>query len=310
MKILVSGGAGFIGSHITDKYVSLGHSVVVIDNLSTGKKSYINPQATFYEVDVRDTNSISEIFAKEKPEVLNHHAAQMDVRKSVADPVYDAEVNVVGLLNLMEAGRMNGLKKVIFASSGGTVYGESSQIPTPESAPTRPTSPYGIAKLSSEYYLDFYLQAYQINYVALRYGNVYGPRQNPHGEAGVVAIFTTKLLAGEQPVINGDGNQTRDYVFVSDLVEASVQALEKDGRVIVNIGTGKETDVNKIFGLLSQSTKSTIPEVHGPTKTGEQSRSCLDASLALSVLGWRATTSLEIGLAKTVEYFAHEKNSP
>lgn len=309
MKILVTGGAGFIGSHITDRYIGLGHEVVVIDNLSTGKRSQVNKKAQFYEADIRDRKDIEEIIKKESPQVINHHAAQMDVRKSVADPVYDAQVNLIGLLNLMESGRAHGLEKVIFASSGGTVYGDTERLPTPETAHTQPASPYGISKLTSEYYLDFYLKTYSISYVSLRYGNVYGPRQNPHGEAGVVAIFTQKLLAGDQPIINGDGAQTRDYVFVADLVEANVQSLEVKNRLIANIGTSTEVDVNKIFKELALLTKSGKAPVHGPAKSGEQKRSCLDISLAKKELHWEATTSLNKGLHQTVAYFAHEKNA-
>jgi len=304
----MTGGAGFIGSHIVDRYIDLGHQVVIVDNLVTGYKKFINPQATFYEVDVRNKDQITDIFTREKPEVLNHHAAQMDVRKSVADPVFDADVNIIGLINLMEAGKNAGVKQVIFASSGGAVYGDAEVLPTPETYPTQPASPYGISKLTSEYYLHFYSQAYGIRYVALRYGNVYGPRQNPHGEAGVVAIFTKKLLAGDTPVINGDGLQIRDLVYVGDIVEANVKALVCNKNLKVNIGTGKETNVNEIFAQLVHLTRSSAKETHGVAKKGEQRKSVLDTSLAKKEFGWESATSFSEGLIRTVEYFKNENN--
>ncbi len=307
MKILVTGGAGFIGSNIVDKYVQLGHEVVIIDNLSTGRKENINPQAKFYQADICDTQKMTEIFQKEKPEVLNHHAAQMDVRKSVADPVYDAQNNLIGLLNLMERGRKNGLKQVIFASSGGAIYGDADILPTPESYLPRPASPYGIAKLASEYYLDFYKQVYSINYIALRYGNVYGPRQNPHGEAGVIAIFTSKLLKNIQPIINGDGKQKRDFVYVQDVVKANTLALNHDASIAVNIATGVGTDINTIYDILVRLTETSFSRIHGDPKPGEQKVSILDNKTAKDKLNWAPQTTLEAGLTQTVNYFKHGK---
>ncbi len=303
MKILVSGGAGFIGSHVTDAYVAAGHEVVVVDDLSTGYERNLNPGARFARIDIRDRAAVNELIGRERPQVLNHHAAQMDVRRSVADPVFDAEVNLIGLLNLLEAGRQHGLRHVIFASSGGTVYGENQRVPAREGDPTEPVSPYGIAKLSTEHYLYFYAHMYGIRYVALRYGNVYGPRQDPHGEAGVVAIFIGLLLQNQQPTINGPGTQTRDYVFVGDVARASLLALEGDFRGPINIGTGIETDVNRLFALLCAATGVHKPEQHGPAKPGEQSRSALDPSRAGEVLDWRPAVPLADGLARTVEFF-------
>jgi UDP-glucose 4-epimerase len=219
MRILVTGGAGFIGSHLVDAFVAAGHQVSVLDDLSSGRRENLNPQVRFYQLDVQDPG-VADVFARERPEVLCHHAAQMDVRRSVADPMFDARVNLVGLLNLLEQGRRHDLQRVLFASTGGAIYGEQESFPAPETHKTEPVSPYGVAKLASERYLFFYWVTYGISYAALRYANVYGPRQNPHGEAGVVAIFTEKLLRGEQPVINGDGRQQRDYIHVSDLVRA------------------------------------------------------------------------------------------
>ena len=307
MKILVTGGAGFIGSHIVDRYITLNHEVVIIDDFSTGRKDFINPKAIFYQVNIRNRDQIAQILQKEKPEILNHHAAQMDVRKSVAEPQFDAEVNIIGLLNLLEEGKNNGLKKVIFASSGGAVYGDTEVIPTPESHPTHPASPYGVSKICCEYYLGFYKQTYGIEYIALRYGNVYGPRQNPHGEAGVVAIFTQKMLKGEQPIINGDGEQARDFVYVGDIVDANVAALQYSKSISVNIGTGRSTTVNTLFDRVGVLSKTTFSKNHGPAKPGEQKISVLDSDLATQVLGWKPSVSLDEGLQKTIDFFIHEK---
>lgn len=302
MKILVTGGAGFIASHVADAFVAAGHQVAIVDDLSSGRREQINPKARFYQLDVQDAG-IAEVFRREQPEVLCHHAAQMDVRRSVMDPGFDARVNILGLLNLLEQGRQHGLKRVLFSSTGGAIYGEQDTFPAPESHKTEPVSPYGVAKLASERYLFFYSVTYGISYAALRYANVYGPRQNPHGEAGVVAIFCEKLLRGEQPIINGDGTQTRDYVYVGDLVRANLTALTSDFVGAVNLGTGIETDVNAIFRLLARLCGSAAPERHGPAKPGEQRRSVIDNSLAQRVLHWRPEVSLEEGLRQTVEFF-------
>ena len=308
MRILVTGGAGFIGSHVVDTFVAAGHQVAVIDDLSSGRRENLNPQATFYQLDVQDA-AVGDVFRRQQPEVLCHHAAQMDVRRSVADPVFDARVNLVGLLNLMEHGRRNGLRRVLFASTGGAIYGEQESFPAPETHKTEPLSPYGVAKLASERYLFFYSAAYGITYTALRYANVYGPRQNPHGEAGVIAIFTEKLLRGEQPVINGDGKQTRDYVYVADLVRANLAALTSDFVGALNLGTGVETDVNKLFDHLRRLCGSSVSERHGPAKAGEQQRSVIDSALAGRVVGWQPEVSLEEGLRRTVAFFRSRLNA-
>lgn len=302
MKILVTGGAGFIGSHVVDAYVKDGFEVVIIDNLSTGKRENINPKAKFYELDVCDPKAAG-IFAKERPDVLNHHAAQIDVRISVADPQFDIKVNLCGLVNMLEAGRKCGLKKVVFASSGGTVYGEQESFPCDETHPLRPISPYGLNKLASEQYLFYYGKVHDLKWVALRYANVYGPRQNPHGEAGVVAIFINKMLAGEQPVINGDGRQTRDYVYVGDVVEANRLAIEDRAHGAYNVGTGVETDVGVIFRALRELTGSKCGERHGPAKAGEQARSSVSPCRIERELGWKVTTPFHKGMKKTVEWF-------
>ena len=302
MRILVTGGAGFIASHIADAFVAAGHQVSVIDDLSSGKRENLNPSVRFHQLDVQNP-AVADVFRRERPEVLCHHAAQMDVRRSVADPLFDARVNLLGLLNLMECGRQHGLQRVVFASTGGAIYGEQEAFPAAETHKTEPLSPYGVAKLASERYLFFYAVTYGISYTALRYANVYGPRQNPHGEAGVVAIFTEKLLRGEQPIINGDGTQTRDYVYVGDVVRANLAALESDFVGVLNLGTGIETDVNAVFRILTKLCASAVPERHGPAKPGEQRRSVIDNTLAKRVLGWEPQVRLEDGLRETVAFF-------
>ncbi len=302
MKILVTGGAGFIGSHVAEAFVNEGHDVVILDDLSTGRLENVPKGARLEVLDIR-SERVAEVIERERPEILCHHAAQMDVRRSVADPQLDAAVNILGLLNLLEAGRRRGLQRVLFASTGGAIYGEQNAFPCPETHPTDPVSPYGVAKLASEKYLHFYAVTYGIRWIALRYANVYGPRQNPHGEAGVVAIFTEKLLRGEQPVIHGDGRQTRDYVYVGDLVRANLLALRTDYCGPLNLGTGQETDVNTLFHMLCEACGVSVPECHGPAKPGEQRRSCIDSTLAGQVLGWRPEVGLKEGLERTVEFF-------
>ena len=303
MNILVTGGAGFIASNIADRFIELGHTVVIIDNLSSGKKEHINPKAIFYELDIRD-KEINNVFENEKIDILCHHAAQIDVRKSVADPVYDADINIQGSLNLFEACKSNKIKKVIFASSGGAIYGDAEVLPTSEAYwPLKPTSPYGIAKLTIEYYLQYYYLVHHIPYIALRYSNVYGPRQDPFGEAGVVAIFINKILKNETPVINGDGEQVRDFVFVRDVVEANAKALESDFVGSINIGTSKQTTVNILFHELNSVMHTHLSETHGDAKLGEQRKSTLSIHKAHDVLGWSPQVTFSKGLEETVLYF-------
>jgi UDP-glucose 4-epimerase len=302
VKVLVTGGAGFIGSHVADRLIREGYKVTIIDNLSTGSEMNINPKAKFFEVDIRSA-VIDKIFEKTKPDILCHHAAQIDVRKSTDDPILDAQVNIIGTLNLLGACVRHKVKKVIFASTGGAIYGEQDYFPADEKHPANPLSPYGVTKLTIEKYLLFFRETRGIEYVSLRYANVYGPRQNPLGEAGVVAIFSRKLLTGEQAIVNGDGKQTRDFVFVDDVVESNVLAINYTKSDIFNIGTGVETDINMLFGMLRDETKSTQEEVHAPAKAGEQQRSVLDSSRAEKLLGWKPRLSMEQGLARTVEYF-------
>lgn len=305
--VLVSGGAGFIGSHVVDRLLAEGCKVHVIDDLSGGYRENVPPAATFHELDIRSEEAAA-LFAEHRFAALCHLAAQMDVRKSVADPVFDADINVLGFLNLLEAGRQNGLEKVALASTGGAIYGEPDPEvngggPQPESHPTLPMSPYGITKLVSEHYLRFYNQTHGLDYAALRFGNVYGPRQNPHGEAGVVAIFAQRLLRGEDVTINGEGKQTRDYVFVGDVVRAFVAALAKGESGIFNVGTGVETDVNQLFGHINEFTGAGAQEQHGPAKPGEQERSVLDYSHTQRSLGWTPEVDVATGLKTTVDWF-------
>ncbi len=303
MKILVTGGAGFIGSHIVDAYISSGHEVVVLDNLSSGKKSNLNPKATLVQGDIGDAKAVRDLFVQGRFDAVNHHAAQIDVRRSVDDPVYDASVNILGALNLFESCVATGVKKVVFASSGGASYGEQDYFPADEDHPQRPISPYGVAKLTTEKYLFYYHAVYKLDSVCLRYSNVYGPRQNPEGEAGVVAIFASRMLAGGQPLINGDGKQTRDYVFVGDVVRANVKALEVARSDVFNVCTGVESDVNDLFRIIRKKTGSPCDEKHAPAKKGEQLRSVLSYGKIQRELGWTPEVSLEEGLGRTVDFF-------
>ncbi len=304
MKVLVTGGAGFIGSHVADLLIGQGYDVHVLDNLSSGSLENVAEAAVFHRLDIR-SQEVEKLFAKERFDILIHHAAQMDVRRSVRSPGFDADVNIVGLLNLMEAGRNNGLKKVVFASTGGAIYGEPAHAPQSEEHPLRPVSPYGVSKLAGEKYLGFYAAQYGIAHVALRYANVYGPRQNPHGEAGVVAIFAQRLLGSGQPVINGDGLQTRDYIFVSDVAEANLAAINYRGRSeVINIGTGRETDVVTIFRYLRAAIGVSARAVHKDAKEGEQRRSVLSYEKARQLLDWTPRIPIEEGLATTARWFA------
>ncbi|MEE9166218.1 MAG: NAD-dependent epimerase/dehydratase family protein [Candidatus Neomarinimicrobiota bacterium] len=309
MKILVAGGAGFIGSHVQDAYLALGHEVVVIDNLYTGRKDFVNRDCRFYEVDIRDAESIVEIFERERFDVVNHHAAQMDVRASVADPVFDADVNILGGLNLLQASVKTGVKQFIFASTGGAIYGEQDTFPADENHLLRPVSPYGVSKLSLEKYIDFYAKTYGLRCFIARYANIYGPRQNPDGEAGVVAIFSRRLVSGEMPTINGDGKQTRDFVYVADVVEANVVVLDHGENSVLNIGTGRETDINRIFSILATTSGKSVEPHHGPAKKGEQRRSVLDNRRAKKILGWVPSTDIREGLEKTYAYFSMEEET-
>jgi len=303
MKILITGGGGFIASHIADKYIELGHEVAILDNFSTGVQDNVNPKARFYLGDISDSEFIDKTVSEFRPEVLNHHAAHIHVGKSVDDPKFDATINIFGTINLMQSlVKYKSLKRVIFASTGGAMYGNK-QTPFSEEMMPAPLSPYGVSKRSAELYLGFYHAQYGIPFVALRYANVYGPRQNPHGEAGVVSIFSKRILDRKQPVINGDGLQTRDYVFVEDVTAANVLALETTGTGAFNIGTSIETSVNSIFELVNKNFGTDWKQVHGPARAGEQTTSSLSYQKAKQVLKWEPKIKLAEGIKKTVEWF-------
>lgn len=301
MRILVTGGAGFIGSHVTDAYVGAGHEVTVVDNLTSGKRRQVNPEARFVKMDIRDER-LERAFKSGRFDVVNHHAAQMDVRRSVEDPRFDADVNVNGLLHVMELSRKHGVRRVIFAASGGTYYGECTRAAR-ESDPPRPASPYGVAKLAGEHYLRAYEALHGIAFTVLRYGNVYGPRQDPHGEAGVVAIFCNRLLAGEPVVIFGNGRQQRDYVFVGDVARANLAALRRGKNDAVNIGTGKSSSVSELFELLRR-THGGGESVFKPARPGEPFRNTLDVRHARASLGWSSRMQLAEGLRQTYQFIA------
>ena len=306
MKVLVTGGAGFIGSHVADALIRAGHAVAIVDDLSTGCRAWLPAEAAFHALDIR-SGQLTDVFAAERPEAVAHLAAQASVARSVADPAFDASVNIGGGLNVLECCRHFGVRRMIYSSSGGAGYGDTDVIPTPEEHPARPASPYGITKVAIEHYVDAWGPLWGLSGVSLRYANVYGPRQNPHGEAGVVAIFCRRLLAGEPPVISGDGGQTLDFVHVDDVAAANLLALDRlDVTGPVNIGTGVETSVNAICEALGTAAGSGIDPLHAPARPGEQRRSCLSPKLAERVLGWRPTVPLTDGLIQTLDHFARE----
>lgn len=302
-KILVTGGAGFIGSHVVDVFLENGFEVVILDDLSTGRSSNLNPKAKFYKMDIRDPK-VREVFETERPDYVSHHAAQMDVRRSVAQPLFDADVNILGSINLIECAKEFGVKRFIYISTGGAVYGEPEYVPCDEAHPINPICQYGASKHTVEHYLFMYHVNYGLKYTVLRYPNVFGPRQDPHGEAGVVAIFTGKMMAGEPVVINGDGEQTRDFVYVRDCAQANYLAATVDHEPgIFNIGWGVPTSINQIFSALVKVTEYSLPVGYGPAKVGETRHIYLNASKARQNLGWSATVNLDEGMQKTVEYF-------
>lgn len=304
MKILVTGGAGFIGSNVVDAYIEAGHEVAIVDNLTTGKKENLNPQAKFYEIDIRDKEKLSHVIAEFSPEVINHHAAQIDVRKSIEDPIYNAEVNELGTLNLLEAAVKCKVRKIIFASTGGAIYGEvSKKSGADENHPQKPISPYAVSKRAAEMYLYSYRVNYGLNYTVLRYGNVYGPRQDPLGEAGVIAIFCGKMLKGEQPTIYGNGNQLRDYVYVGDAANLNLLVLEKGDNQIYNVGTGKGTSVNELFAYLKKLIAFEKEAVFASPRTGELFRSVLNCKRIRKDLGWKAKVGIKKGLKLTLEWY-------
>lgn len=309
MKILVTGGAGFIGSHVCDAFVHKAHEVIALDNLSSGKRENLDPRVRLQVADIGGSEAV-QLIDREQPDVICHLAAQIDVRKSVEDPKFDAEANILGMLNLLEAARKAKVKKFIFSSSGGACYGEQDSFPAAENHPIRPVSPYGVTKATGELYLGYYRAQYGLKSVALRYSNVYGPRQNPHGEAGVVAIFSQRLVTGQPCTIFGTGKQTRDFVYGPDVARANYLAFEKDFEGPVNIGTGIETDLNALYGYLADAAGVKTPVQYAAGKPGEQMRSCIDPSLAKKVLGWEPTMGVREGLAKAIEFFRARSGEP
>lgn len=304
--VLVTGGAGFIGSHLVDRLLSLDYKVVVIDDLSSGKPQNLNPSAVFHQTDITQA-SLQEVFQQEKPDLVFHLAAQTSVSFSTRNPLKDAETNVVGTVCLLEAARAYGIQKFIYSSTGGALYGDPKTIPCTEQCPIAPLSPYGLSKYLAEQYLGMYHRLHQLNCTTLRYGNVYGPRQDPHGEAGVVAIFTQAMLDGKQPQIFGDGQQERDFVYVEDVVNANICAIEQGSGSAFNIGTGKGTSVNRIFESLKSILKYRRAPVHRPSRPGEVYKISLHCGKAERELGWTPQVGLEEGLRRTVEYFRSSK---
>lgn len=303
MRILVTGGAGFIASHVVDTYIAAGHDVAIVDDLSTGHRENLNPAARFYELDIRDP-ALADVLARERPEVINHHGAQMSVRVSVDDPLRDASINVLGSLNLFECARQAGTRKVIYISTGGAAYGEPHYLPCDEGHPIDPLCPYGISKHTPEHYLALYRRLYGVDFTVLRYPNVYGPRQDPFGEAGVIAIFAGQMLRRERVIINGAGEQERDFVAIHDITTANLAALSRGDGEIINLGSGRGVSVNEIFAALAEITGYRQPPLFGPAKSGEVFKIYLTGGKAFNLLGWKPTVSLDTGLAETVAAMA------
>jgi len=307
MRILVTGGAGFIGSNVVDRFVELGHEVAVLDDLSTGRRENLPAAARLYEATLTDRVAVERIVGEFRPEIVDHHAAQIDVRHSVIDPIADATTNILGGIGLLEACVKHGVRKFIYASTGGALYGEGKQLPATEDHPCHPEAPYGISKYALEHYLYFYRLVHELDVTVLRYPNVYGPRQNPHGEAGVNAIFIGLMVEGKRPTIFGDGEQVRDYVYVGDVVRANELALTKGSGETVNLGWGRGVSVNDIVRILAGLLGTTEPPIHAAPRAGEVQRIYLDASRAKTVLGWEPQVTFEAGLARTLEWYRAER---
>jgi len=306
LRILVTGGAGFIGSHIVDRLIADGHAVDVLDNLTTGRRDRVHPEARLHVYDLRDAR-LEAVLATARPEVVVHVAAQAAVPRSVADPIFDASVNVLGSIALLEACRRAAVRQVLYTSTGGAGYGDTDVLPTPEDHPLRPASPYGVSKITAERYLEYWAGMTGGRALTLRLANIYGPRQDPAGEAGVIAIFTSRLLAGEPCIVNGDGEQTRDYVYVGDVADAVARGVTlPDATGVANIGTGAETTVNELHRRLARLAGVDRAAEHAAAKLGEQRRSVLDATRAKTLLGWSARTALDEGLTQTVQWFRKE----
>jgi len=304
MKILVTGGCGFIGSHLTDRLIEKGHEVSVLDNLSTGRIENLNGRARFHNADIRDRAGVRGVFEKEKPEIVFHLAAQINVRKSEEDPFLDTDININGSINVIKNFlEVKGRKKIIFASTGGVIYGDTDILPTPETVEPFPLCPYGISKLAVEKYLTYFSYFYKLGFAVLRYGNVYGPRQNAYAEAGVIAIFSTNVLEKKTPVIFGDGEQTRDFIYIDDVLNANVMMMENDVTGIFNVGTGKETSVNRIFDYVKKASGLNISKTHAEPRKGEIKRSCISPEKIGRLTGWRAKVGIEAGIRRTYDWF-------
>jgi UDP-glucose 4-epimerase len=304
-EILVTGGAGFIGSWVVDWYLREGFSVAVVDNLSTGNRKNVNPRASFYEVDITSGKDLEEVFVRERPRYVNHHAAQINLRYSVENPLFDASVNILGSLQVLEASVRFGVKRVIFASTGGAIYGEVAKLPVGEDTLPTPLSPYGVAKYAVEKYLEYYQRVWGLDYVAFRYGNVYGPRQNPEGEAGVIAIFASRMLQGKPCVVFGDGRKTRDYVYVEDIARANLLALSCPPGVY-NLGTGKETSVLELLELFRKISRKEVRWSFGEERKGEINRIALSFEKARNALPWSPQVELEEGMQRTLSWFTEQ----
>ena len=310
MKIMVTGGAGFIASHVSEGYLRAGHAVVIVDDLSTGKRENIPSAAKFYQCDVTDLGAIEQIIAEERPEIMNHHAAQMDVRRSVREPLFDARVNILGGLGLLELAVKYKIRKFLYASTGGASYGEVDRVPVDETHPTAPICHYGVSKVTLERYLFLYKHLYGLNYTVMRYPNVYGPRQNPHGEAGVFAIFALQMLRGDRPTIFGDGSKTRDYVFIDDIVNANLTLLEKGDGETLNLGWGEPISDFRIFESVRKATGYPDPPQYAPVRRGEVANIALHAGRAKAITGWVPKVPLEEGITRTVDFIRQSNACP
>jgi UDP-glucose 4-epimerase len=308
-RVLVTGGAGFIGSHLVDRLLAEGHEVAVIDNLKTGKRANVNPQARFHEVDLTDPEATASVLNAELPQFVHHLAAQAGVRLSLVDPAYDARVNLIGGLNLLEACRAIGVERVVYSSSGGAIYGEKEQLPIPEDVEIVPISPYGVSKYAFELYLRAANIVWDLDYVVVRYANVYGPRQDPHGEAGVVSIFVDAMLDGRRPSIFGDGEQTRDYVHVSDVVRANVSAMTAPALRAYNVGTGIRTSVRELYDAIAAAVGFSEEPLYEEARPGEVRHTSVDASRLTSATGWRPEMDLRAGVRNTVDHFRAQRRS-
>ncbi|MFA5165748.1 MAG: NAD-dependent epimerase/dehydratase family protein [Candidatus Paceibacterota bacterium] len=306
-RVLVTGGAGFIGSHLVDCLVSDGYKVAVIDNLSTGNRKNLNPRAKFYKLDIAN-KKVDEVFHREKPEIVFHLAAQVDLQKSILDPVADAKTNILGFINICKNCKKYGVKKIVFSSSAA-VYGDNGCIPAKEDSPLQPVSPYGVAKLTAENLLDIYQKQFGIDYVALRYSNVYGPKQGSNGEGGVVSIFFKKAKSGEKLCIYGNGEQTRDFIYVDDVVGANLSAIQGSQTGIFNISTAKETSINELFEIVNNLVGGKATKQYLPARSGDQARSALDYSKAAQFLSWRSKYTLQEGLSNTSKWFLRTKKA-